>query len=298
MGPTSQPLTHSSSLFASSACSASTAAPPPSRPSTWHDELLALDALQAHVADRLQALYSAGPSGATLLSLPFLFKLLDAVLSSNAAFRTVLTVGPVAAALARPPADLLDRAVKALDVLNAASQALASLCAALTAASCLLAPSRARRALARLFPDGKYRRPPAPCSVSTPPAANSAPFAPPPARRPPPAHHNDQASAAIGAPASPPKQAQWAAPMAVLQDRVGGVEAESGGSSRKSAPRATVGEERAREVTERAEETERGATPMAHRRGGRRRENEERESGEREWVRKVDMWGPRWGGPI
>ncbi|XP_025815330.1 uncharacterized protein LOC112892363 [Panicum hallii] len=135
------------------------------------DELLALDALQAHVADRLQALSAHASSPASpALSLPFLSKLLDAVLSSDAAFRAVLAVGPVAAALARPPADrlaadLLDRAVKTLDVLNAASFTLASLRAAhraaLTAATCLLAPAlhrahlaRARRAIARLFSGG------------------------------------------------------------------------------------------------------------------------------------------------
>jgi len=89
------------------------------------DELLALDALQAHVADRLLALsaHAAAASSSSPLSLPFLSKLLDAVLSSDAAFRAALAVGPVAAALARPPADrlaadLLGRAVKTLDVLN------------------------------------------------------------------------------------------------------------------------------------------------------------------------------------
>uniref|UniRef100_A0ACD5ZAK5 Uncharacterized protein n=1 Tax=Avena sativa TaxID=4498 RepID=A0ACD5ZAK5_AVESA len=138
------------------------------------DELLVLDALQAHVADRLAALsaHQQGHPG-PVLSLAFLSKLLDAVVSSDAAFRDALAVGPVGAALSRAPADrlaadLLDRAVKALDVLNAVSLALASLRgshrAALTAASCLLgadgAPmlhraqfARARRAIARLFPD-------------------------------------------------------------------------------------------------------------------------------------------------
>ncbi|XP_040376915.1 protein ROH1-like [Oryza brachyantha] len=134
------------------------------------DELQVLDALQAHVADRLAALSSSvSGSQAPLLSLAFLSKLLDAVLSSDEAFREVLGIGPVAAALSRPPADrlavdLLDRAVKTLDILNAVSLTLASLRgshrAALTAASCLLAPplhrahfGRARRAISRLFPD-------------------------------------------------------------------------------------------------------------------------------------------------
>ncbi|KAJ1277480.1 hypothetical protein BS78_04G007100 [Paspalum vaginatum] len=321
------------------------------------DELLALDALQAHVADRLQALSSSAASsaGAPLLSLPFLSKLLDAVLSSDAAFRAVLAVGPVAAALARPPADrlaadLLDRAVKALDVLNAASLALASLRAArraaLTAASCLLAPSlhrahlaRARRALARLFPDDKPAGSGAPSPSSRTMRALSlsvsrnwsasrhhvsamaAHLAPPPAQAPSAAGAGcglglalhtmssvlvfaawalvaavpcqDRASAAIGAPAPPPKQAQWAAPMSALQDRVAEEwrRREKRGSTSGPAPTAgllaemqaveraardlnslleeeeeeeeeqqeaagqgILGEERAREVTERAEE--------------------------------------------
>uniref|UniRef100_A0ACD5TB41 Uncharacterized protein n=1 Tax=Avena sativa TaxID=4498 RepID=A0ACD5TB41_AVESA len=142
------------------------------------DELLVLDSLQAHVADRLAALsaHQQGQPG-PVLSLAFLSKLLDAVVSSDAAFRDALAVGPVGAALSRAPADrlandLLDRAVKALDVLNAVSLALASLRgshrAALTAASCLLgsdsAPmlhraqfARARRAIAKLFPDAGSR---------------------------------------------------------------------------------------------------------------------------------------------
>ncbi|XP_062217926.1 protein ROH1A-like [Phragmites australis] len=133
------------------------------------DELLALHALHAHVADRLEALSSHAQPQGPVLSLPFLSKLLDAVLSSSDAFRAVLALAPVAAAVSRPPADrlaadLLDRSIKMLDVLNAASLTLASLRgahrAALTAASCLLAPAlhrahfaRARRAIARIFPD-------------------------------------------------------------------------------------------------------------------------------------------------
>ncbi|XBI43314.1 hypothetical protein VPH35_108098 [Triticum aestivum] len=151
------------------------------------DELLVLDALQAHVADRLAALSAHSSSAAQsqqgpLLSLAFLSKLLDAVVSSDAAFRDALAVGPVGAALSRAPADrlaadLLDRSVKALDALNAVSLALASLRgshrAALTAASCLLAAgapllhraqfARARRAISRLFPDARAA-PTTPCS--------------------------------------------------------------------------------------------------------------------------------------
>lgn len=318
------------------------------------DELLALDALQAHVADRLHALSAhASASASPLLSLPFLSKLLDAVLSSEAAFLAVLAVGPAAAALARPPADrlaadLLDRAVKALDVLNAASLALASLRgarrAALTAASCLLAPrlhrahlARARRAVARLFPDDDAAV--AAAGAPSPSAARStmralsasvsrnwsasrhhvsamaAHLAQPPTQAPAAAGAGcglglalytmssllgfaawalvaavpcqDRAAAALGAPAPPPKQARWAAPMAALQDRVADEwrrrdkkASSSGGSTAagllaemQAVERAArdlnslleeiaeveeeedvVGEERAREVTERAEE--------------------------------------------
>lgn len=144
------------------------------------DELLVLDALQAHVADRLAALSASAQPQAPVLSLAFLSKLLDAVLSSDAAFRDVLAIAPVAAALSRPPADrlaadILDRAVKTLDVLNAVSLTLASLRgshrAALTAASCLLGPplhrahfARARRAISRLFPDAAKVAAPSPSS--------------------------------------------------------------------------------------------------------------------------------------
>ncbi|GJM89978.1 hypothetical protein PR202_ga06212 [Eleusine coracana subsp. coracana] len=136
------------------------------------DELLALDGLQSHVADRLAALLlHAQAAQGPVLSLGFLSKLLDAVASSSdACFRDILSLAPVAAALSRPPADrlaadLLDRAVKTLDVLNSASLTLASLRgahrAALAAASCLLLPAapcnsraqfaRARRAIARII---------------------------------------------------------------------------------------------------------------------------------------------------
>ncbi|PVH65484.1 hypothetical protein PAHAL_1G005800 [Panicum hallii] len=317
------------------------------------DELLALDALQAHVADRLQALSAHASSPASpALSLPFLSKLLDAVLSSDAAFRAVLAVGPVAAALARPPADrlaadLLDRAVKTLDVLNAASFTLASLRAAhraaLTAATCLLAPAlhrahlaRARRAIARLFSDdakaGGGGSAPSPSSrtmralsfsVSKNWSAGrhmnamAAHLAPPPQAPAPAAGAGcglglalytmssvlvfamwalvaavpcqDRSSAAISPPVTPPKQAQWAAHMSALQERIAEEwrRREKKGSSSGPAPTAgllaemqavergardlnslleeiaeeeeeeehgIVGEERAREVTERAEE--------------------------------------------
>ncbi|CAD6248490.1 unnamed protein product [Miscanthus lutarioriparius] len=328
------------------------------------DELLALDALQSHVADRLKALSAHATPSAPLLSLPFLSKLLDAVVSSDAAFRGVLALTPVAAALARPPADrlaadLLDRAVKTLDVLNAASLTLASLRAAhraaLAAASCLLAPSlhtahlaRARRAIARLFPADDSASAKA-CggsggSVVSPSSrtmrarsfsvsknwsagrhmnAMAAHLAPPPQSSPAAAAVGcglglalytmssvlvfatwalvgavpcqDRASAASNPPVAPPKQAQWAAPMSALQERIAEEwrrKEKKGlapaprprrGSSRRCRPwsararelnsvleeiaeeeeeeedeerrrQGIVGEERARDVTERAEE--------------------------------------------
>jgi hypothetical protein len=329
------------------------------------DELLALDALQSHVADRLNALSAHATPGAPLLSLPFLSKLLDAVVSSDAAFRGVLALTPVAAALARPPADrlaadLLDRAVKTLDVLNAASLTLASLRAAhraaLAAASCLLlAPSlhtahlaRARRAIARLFPADDASANAKACggSAASPSSrtmralsfsvsknwsagrhmnAMAAHLAPPPQSSPAAAAAGagcglglalytmssvlvfamwalvgavpcqDRASAASNPPVAPPKQAQWAAPMSALQERIADEwrRKEKKGSCSGSAPTAgllaemqaveraarelnsvleeiaeeeeeeedeerrrqgIVGEERARDVTERAEE--------------------------------------------
>uniref|UniRef100_A0A0E0D3A1 Uncharacterized protein n=1 Tax=Oryza meridionalis TaxID=40149 RepID=A0A0E0D3A1_9ORYZ len=57
------------------------------------DELHVLHALQAHVANRLAAVSHQPP----LLSLAFLSKLLDVVLSSSNAFRDILGIGPVAA---------------------------------------------------------------------------------------------------------------------------------------------------------------------------------------------------------
>ncbi|XP_051195776.1 protein ROH1A-like [Lolium perenne] len=239
------------------------------------DELLILDALQAHVADRLAALSAAASSspGAPLLSLAFLSKLLDAVVSSDAAFRDALAVGPVGAALARAPADrlaadLLDRAVKALDVLNAVSLALASLRgshrAALTAASCLLLAdpmlhraqlARARRAIARLFPGTAAPTTPSSCSRTARALSfsvssknwSSGRHAHAMAAPPPPQGLAPAAGCGLGlalytmssvlafatwalaaavpctlatAAVAPPKQAQWAAPMAALQERI------------------------------------------------------------------------------
>ncbi|KQJ92842.1 hypothetical protein BRADI_3g01050v3 [Brachypodium distachyon] len=249
-------------------------------------ELAVLDALQAHVADRLAALSSFCPAGA-VLSLGFLSKLLDAVVTSDAAFReALLAVG--AAAVSRHPADrlaadLLDRAVRALDVLNAVSLALASLRgshrAALAAADCLLLLpagnggkphrahfARARRAISRLFPAAAAAPPSTPCSsraaralsfsVSSKNWSSSSSSTGGAGRHVAAALPMPQGltaapgagcglglalytmssvlafamwaltaavpcpASASAAPLAPPKQAQWAAPMALLQDRI------------------------------------------------------------------------------
>uniref|UniRef100_A0A0E0JUI0 Uncharacterized protein n=1 Tax=Oryza punctata TaxID=4537 RepID=A0A0E0JUI0_ORYPU len=152
------------------------------------DELQVLDALQAHVADRLAALSHQPP----LLSLAFLSKLLDALLSSDDAFRDVLGIGPVAAALSRPPADrlaadLLDRTVKTLDILNASPTS------ASPGAGCGLGLALYTMSSVLVFSMWAL--------VAAVPC-------------------QDRASAATNPPVAPPKQVQWAAPMSALQERI------------------------------------------------------------------------------
>ncbi|XP_008801782.2 uncharacterized protein LOC103715802 [Phoenix dactylifera] len=135
-------------------------------------ELHELDLFHSHVADRLLSLlppdspkHSLDKPPSPLLSLAFLSKLLDTLLAVEAEFRPLLPLlgcGPPAAASAasRPVADLLDRAVKSLDLCNAVSLSLHSLRHwlrhAQIAASALLSPRlhllRARRALFKLLP--------------------------------------------------------------------------------------------------------------------------------------------------
>ncbi|XP_064983659.1 protein ROH1A-like [Musa acuminata AAA Group] len=131
-----------------------------------------LDLFQTHVADRLLALLppsNVGGGGEPPLSLAFLSKLLDALIACEEEFRSLLGQNH-ASLLSKPPADravadLLDRAVKSLDVCNAVSLALRSLRHwhrhALIAASALPSDhcgqgqlNRARRALAKLLASG------------------------------------------------------------------------------------------------------------------------------------------------
>lgn len=133
-----------------------------------------VDLFQKHVADHLLSLLPSSTAASEppcqlqpLLTLAFLSKLLDALLSCEEEFRNLLGRAH-AGLLARPPADravadLLDRAVKSLDVCNSVSLSLHSLRhwyrPALIAASVLLpdrcgedAPlNRARRALGKLL---------------------------------------------------------------------------------------------------------------------------------------------------
>ncbi|WOL19262.1 hypothetical protein Cni_G28060 [Canna indica] len=136
-----------------------------------------LDLFQSHVADHLLALLpppsAAGGGGDSyhqqfpLLSLAFLSKLLDAFLSCEEEFRSLILGCNHASLLSKPPADravddLLDRAVKSLDICNAASFALDSLRhwhrQGVVATSALLPGhrgegplNRSRRALAKLL---------------------------------------------------------------------------------------------------------------------------------------------------
>lgn len=133
-----------------------------------------VDLFQKHVADHLLSLLPSSTAASEppcqllpLLTLSFLSKLLDALLSCEEEFRNLLS-RTHADLLARAPADravadLLDRTVKSLDVCNSVSLSLHSLRhwyrPALIAASVLLpdrcgedAPiNRARRALGKLL---------------------------------------------------------------------------------------------------------------------------------------------------
>nr|CAD1820699.1 unnamed protein product [Ananas comosus var. bracteatus] len=131
-----------------------------------------LEGFQALVADLLLSLLPAPSSGDLLVTLDFLSRLLDALLACELRFRSLVLSAAARnpSALSRPPldrlvADLLDRALKALDLCNAASLALLSLRPwrrhAHIAASALLLQNpnpnprlrRARRALHKLLSD-------------------------------------------------------------------------------------------------------------------------------------------------
>ncbi|XP_073012161.1 protein BYPASS1-LIKE-like [Typha latifolia] len=138
------------------------------------NQLDVLHHFQTHVADRLLSLLPSSESGDLLVSLPFVSNLLDAFLSGEQRFRSLLLLllnqNPTPL-LSKPPLDrllpdLLDRAVKSLDLCNHISASLLSLRHwqrhANIAAAALLRRDRplsdahllrARRALARLLAD-------------------------------------------------------------------------------------------------------------------------------------------------
>ncbi|OAY65065.1 hypothetical protein ACMD2_18883 [Ananas comosus] len=140
-----------------------------------------LEGFQALVADLLLSLLPAPSSGDLLVTLDFLSRLLDALLACELRFRSLVLSAAARnpSALSRPPldrlvADLLDRALKALDLCNAASLALLSLrpwrrhahIAAPPSSSKTLTlthptpPPRARRALDKLLSDPVLLRSP------------------------------------------------------------------------------------------------------------------------------------------
>ncbi|XP_038970729.1 uncharacterized protein LOC103712432 [Phoenix dactylifera] len=134
-------------------------------------QLHELDLFLSHVADRLLSLLppdspkDCPQKPEPFLSLAFLSNLLDALLAVDAEFRPLILLlarggPPAAAATSRPVADLLDRAVKSLDLCNAVCLSLHSvrhwLRHARIASSALLLPRpallRAHRALSKLLP--------------------------------------------------------------------------------------------------------------------------------------------------
>ncbi|XP_050226539.1 protein ROH1-like [Mercurialis annua] len=92
-------------------------------------ELEDLELFQRHVSDRFNDLLSPpedGSSGDPLLSISWLRKLVDVFLCCEAEFKAVLIMGRDPSHIAKPPLDrlipeLLERAVKALDICNAVS---------------------------------------------------------------------------------------------------------------------------------------------------------------------------------
>ncbi|XP_020112388.1 uncharacterized protein LOC109726970 [Ananas comosus] len=145
--------------------------PPPNNISNshheHHDSELG-DRFQSHVARRLRSLLpshsdsdSDSAAGAPLLSLRFLSKLLDVLVSCDREFchLLLLLLNPSSASSlsSKPAAEFLDRSVRALDLCNAASAALLSLRhwrrqADVAASAAALRRRRAlRRALGKLF---------------------------------------------------------------------------------------------------------------------------------------------------
>nr|CAD1837226.1 unnamed protein product [Ananas comosus var. bracteatus] len=142
--------------------------PPPNNISNSHEhhDSELVDRFQSHVARRLRTLLpsdsdSDSAAGAPLLSLRFLSKLLDVLVSCDREFchLLLLLLNPSSASLlsSKPAAEFLDRSVRALDLCNAASAALLSLRhwrrqADVAASAAALRRRRAlRRALGKLF---------------------------------------------------------------------------------------------------------------------------------------------------
>ncbi|KAJ4783491.1 hypothetical protein LUZ62_034737 [Rhynchospora pubera] len=136
---------------------------------TPQDELDSIEEFQSQVSSRLVSLLSADDSS-RFLSLSFLSKLLDSLLCTELEFRALLPLllSRNPSILSKQPSDkltndLLDRAVKSLDLCNAVSLSLHAMRhshrQARIAASCLLQSehlgeaqmSRARRALKKLL---------------------------------------------------------------------------------------------------------------------------------------------------
>jgi hypothetical protein len=96
-------------------------------------ELEDLELFQKHVADRFSELLSSTSDDDSLLSIAWLRKLLDVFLCCEAEFKAVLLMARDPSQISKPPLDrlvpeFLDRVVKALDVCNAVSQGVESVC--------------------------------------------------------------------------------------------------------------------------------------------------------------------------
>nr|CAD1837260.1 unnamed protein product [Ananas comosus var. bracteatus] len=180
--------------------------PPPNNISNSHEhhDSELVDRFQSHVARRLRSLLpsnsdSDSAAGAPLLSLPFLSKLLDVLVSCDREFyHLLLLLNPSSASLlsSKPAAEFLDRSVRALDLCNAASAALLSLRhwrrqADVASSAAALRRRRAlRRALGKLFAAAAAAAD-SPAAAAAAPAPASCPRIGPAAAPPPPPPRRD-----------------------------------------------------------------------------------------------------------